>query len=171
MNIVLIGMRGAGKTTLGRLLASELKMDFVDLDQEITEQAGQTVAEIVAAAGWPAFRDLESEAAHRVTGRDNMVLATGGGILGREQNVRALKASGSLVWLLADAATLSARIAEETGRPPLTDGDPLVEMRAVLAEREPLYAAAADFKIETGGRAVPDIVNEIIDCLKPGGAN
>jgi shikimate kinase len=171
MNIILIGMRGSGKSTIGRLLASVLKMDFVDLDQEIAHHAGQTITEIVASGGWPAFRKLESEAARGVTKRDSMVLATGGGIVEREANVRALAASGSLVWLCADADTLYARIAAEAGRPPLTDSDPATEIRTVLANREPLYAAAADLRIETGGRAAPEIVKEIIDRLIPGGAN
>ena len=144
MNIVLIGMRGCGKSTVGRLLATELKIDFIDLDQEITRRAGQTVAEIVAATGWPGFRNLESQAARRIAKRDSLVVATGGGIVDREENVRALKTNGTLVWLLADADVLTARISAETGRPPLTDSDPETEMRNVLAAREPRYAAAAE---------------------------
>jgi len=171
MNIVLIGMRGSGKSTVGRLLATELNMDFVDLDAEITQRAGQTITEIVAAAGWDGFRELESEVTYQVTERGNQVLATGGGIVGRQENVQVLRASGIVVWLHADADTLYARIAGETGRPPLTDSDPETEMRRVLADREPLYAAAADLRIETGAGSAPQIVKEIIDSLIPGGAN
>jgi shikimate kinase len=171
VNIVLIGMRGSGKSTVGRQLATELKMDFIDLDAEITQRAGRTVAEIVAETGWEAFRELESEAARRIATRDNMVVATGGGIVGREDNIQALKTGGRLVWLIADAAVLYARTAADTGRPPLTDSDPETEMRAVLETREPLYGAAADLQINTEGRAVPEIVKEIIDRLIPGGVN
>ena len=170
MNIVLIGMRGSGKTTVGRLLATELNLNFIDLDEEITRRAGQSVTEIVAASGWPGFRELESQAARRIAPRHNLVLATGGGIVEREANVRALKADGIIVWLRADATTLCGRIAADEGRPPLTDSDPETEMRAVLESREPRYAAAADIRIETGGRALPEIVKEISDSLPPGGA-
>ncbi len=168
MNIMLIGMRGCGKTTVGRLLATELNLDFIDLDEDITRRAGRSVTEIVAASGWDVFRDLEGEAASLAVTRDNQVVATGGGILEREANVRALKAGGTIVWLRADAATLSMRIAGDNSRPPLTDSDPETEMRRVLESREPRYAAA-DLKIDTVGRTPGEIVKEIIDRLPQGG--
>ncbi len=149
MNIVLIGMRGAGKSHLGRLLAARLGREFVDLDVLITARAGQTVSEIVAASGWPGFRDLEAAVTSEVAARDNLVIATGGGIVCAEENTRALKRNGTLVWLRADAATLLKRAGGDANRPPLSGESPAAEMRAVLAERTPLYTAAADLEIDT----------------------
>jgi len=170
VNIMLIGMRGSGKTTVGRLLATELNMTFIDLDEEITRRAGRSVTEIVEASGWDVFRDLEGEASRLVAKRDNQVVATGGGIVEREDNVRALRARGTVVWLRADAATLSARIADGEDRPPLTGSDPETEMRRVLVSREARYSAAADIQIDTVGQTPDEIVKTIIESLSPGGA-
>jgi shikimate kinase len=161
-------MRGSGKTTVGRLVARALAMEFVDLDNEVERCAGERIAEIVARHGWERFRDLESEAVRTVLARDNLVVATGGGITRREENVRVLKSRGMVVWLDADTATLFRRTAGDPARPPLTDRDPQDEVCTVALERAPGYAAAADLKLDSQHRPPDVIAGDIVARLRPG---
>lgn len=163
MNIVLIGYRGSGKTTIGRKLAQKLWMDFVDTDEKIVRRAGRTIQEIFAQQGEAAFRDLESAVLAELATHDNQVIATGGGIVLRAENVAALKRAGKVIWLTADPATLLARIHADTTtaatRPPLTlggvAGGTLEEIQQLLAVRAPLYQAAAAITLDVT-RMTPD---------------
>ena len=153
MNITLIGYRGSGKTTIGKLLAQKLWMDFVDTDALLAQRAGQSIKEIFATQGEAAFRDLEAAVVTDAAARDNLVIATGGGVVLREANVAALKKSGKVIYLYAPAETLLERIGADPAtaatRPALTAaGGTLAEIRAVLTVREPLYQAAADVTLE-----------------------
>jgi len=157
MNVYLIGYRGTGKTTVGRELAERLRAVAVDADQWLEAAAGCSIRELFAAGGEQLFRDHESEAVRVLTARDGLVVAWGGGVILRPENRVALR-NGFTVWLRATPATLWKRIAGDpsTGerRPNLTAAGGLEEIEQVLAARTPLYAAAADWEIDTE-RAAP----------------
>ena len=110
MNLVLIGYRGTGKSTVARLLAEKLGMEVVSLDQEIVRRAGRSVPEIVAQHGWPHFRDLESAVTKDFSERDNIIIDAGGGVILRRENVESLRRGGKLFWLRASVPVIVARI-------------------------------------------------------------
>ena len=155
MIISLVGPRGSGKTTVGRLVADALGCDFADSDVEVERRAGRSIPEIFASDGEPAFRTLEAETIARLLDRDPLVLATGGGAVLIADTRRRLAEAGTVVYLHTDAATLHARTAGDAlsgrnRRPALTDLPAGEEVAAILAAREPLYQAVADAVVEAG---------------------
>jgi shikimate kinase len=160
MNIVLIGYRGSGKSSIGKRLASNLWMDFVDTDTLIIERAGKSIREIFEAEGEAGFRQREAEVIAEVAGRDNRVIAAGGGAILRSENVAALKKNGKVVWLKATPEVLYQHIqadAQTTAtRPNLTAGGGLEEVKTVLEKRTPLYEAAADVTYDVTYLTVED---------------
>jgi len=149
MNIVLIGYRGSGKSTVAALLASALKRPRVSLDERIVERAGRSIPDIVSMHGWDHFRDLESHVVREVTAEDGWILDTGGGVILREQNVARLRENGWVVWLTAPPEVLAERIRGDDQRPALKEGKTfLEEVEEVLREREPLYRAAAHATVD-----------------------
>jgi shikimate kinase len=164
MNIVLIGMRGCGKTTIGKLLAERLGKQFIEMDELIVQQAGLSIPDIVDRYGWQKFRDMEGEVTREVSRLDNVVNATGGGVVTREENVRELRRRGKLVWLKASTDTLLKRIGNDQYRPSLTGRSQREDMEVVLAERRPIYERVADFIIDTEGK-LPEEVAEAITKL------
>ena len=163
MNIVLIGMRGSGKTAVGKVLAQRLGRELIEMDELITQKAGLSIPEIVAKHGWEGFRDLEAEITAEVAERDNIVNATGGGVVTREQNIAKLKQNGMLVWLTADVDTLLNRIGDDEGRPLLKGKTRREDMEITLAERQPLYQKAADITIDTEGKTPEAVAETIVD--------
>jgi shikimate dehydrogenase len=162
MNIVLIGMRGSGKTAVGKILAQKLGRELVEMDELIAQKAGLSIPEIVEKHGWERFRDLEEEITAGVARRDNLINATGGGVVIRGQNVSRLKQNGLLVWLTANIDTLLRRIGEDDQRPPLVESRSQREdMEITLAERTPLYQKAADITVDTENKT-PEAVAETI---------
>ena len=162
MNLVLIGYRGTGKSTVARLLAEKLGMEVVSLDEEIVRYGGRSVPEIVAEHGWPHFRDLESAVTKRVCARDNIIIDAGGGVILRQENGESLRRRGKLFWLRASVPVIVARIAGGADRPPLLAGKSFTEeVEEVLRERTPLYAAAADHQVDTDGRSPEQVAAEI----------
>jgi shikimate kinase len=152
MNIVLIGYRGTGKSTVGRLLAGRLGREFVSTDEEIVKRARRTIPEIVAQQGWDHFRDLESDICRELGSRDQLIIDTGGGAILRAQNVEVLKKNGTLIWLTASVETITKRIGGDNQRPSLTGTKSFVdEIQDVLRERTPKYQAAAEHTIATDG--------------------
>jgi shikimate kinase len=150
MNLVLIGYRGTGKSTVAKLLAKKLGMAVVSLDQEIVRRAGRSVPEIVAQHGWSHFRDLESTVTKDFSERDNVIIDTGGGVILRRENVESLRRGGRLFWLRASVPVIVARIEAGSERPALTAGKSFTdEVEEVLRERTPLYEAAAHHQIDT----------------------
>lgn len=162
MNLVLIGYRGTGKSAVAKLLATQLGMEVVSLDQEIVRHAGRSIPDIVAAHGWPHFRDLESAISKRYAACDNIIIDAGGGVILRPENVAHLRRGGRLFWLRASVPVIVARIAGGSERPALTAGKSFTEeVEDVLRERTPLYAAAADHHIDTDTRTVEEVAAEI----------
>lgn len=163
MNIVLIGYRGTGKSTVGKLLARRLGHELVSTDAEIVKRAKQSIPEIVAQHGWEYFRDVESDVCRDLAERDQLVIDTGGGAILRPQNVEVLKRNGKLIWLTATVETITARIGGDTQRPSLTGTKSFVdEIREVLRDRAPKYQAAADHVVQTDGRSIQHLVEAIL---------
>jgi shikimate kinase len=163
MNIVLIGYRGTGKSSVGKLLSERLGWPVISTDAEIVRRASLSIPQIVERFGWDHFRDLESEVCRDLAGQDRLIIDTGGGVILRQQNVEALKANGVLFWLTADVATITQRISGDTGRPSLTGTKSFTEeVEEVLRERRPRYQAAADHVIGTDGRTVAQVAEEVL---------
>jgi len=163
MNIVLIGYRGTGKSTVGKNLAERLGRDLVSTDAEIIRRARLPVPDIVQRFGWDHFRDLESEVCRDLAGKDRLIIDTGGGAILRQQNVDSLKKNGVLIWLTADVRTITERIGGDTQRPSLTGAKSFTEeVEEVLRERQPKYKSAANHIIETDGRSVAEVVEAVL---------
>jgi shikimate kinase len=165
MNIVLIGMRGSGKTTIGKLLAKRLGKQYIEMDELIVERLGLSIPEIVDTYGWQKFRDTEAEITFEVGGVDNVVNATGGGVVTRDENIRELKKKGKLIWLKANTNTLLNRIGNSQSRPSLTGKSSREDMEVVMADRSPIYQRAADFIVDTEDKRPEEIVDTIVKLL------
>jgi shikimate kinase len=166
MNIVLIGMRGSGKTTVGKVLAQKLGKEFIEMDELITQKTGLSIPEIVEKYGWGKFRDIEEEITDEVAGRDNIINAAGGGVVTRRKNIQELKKSGVLVWLTASVDTLVRRIGEDTERPPLVSGRTRREdIEITLAERKLLYQKVADLVVDTENQTPEEVADLVINLL------
>lgn len=168
INLYLIGMMGAGKTTVGRLLANELQYGFVDTDEVITASAKRTINQIFAEEGETAFRQLESDVLSQVSAYTKLTVATGGGIILKRENWSYLH-HGLIVWLDASAELLYNRLKEDTTRPLLQD-NLLLKLRSLLDQRESLYALA-DLRItlqegETPEEIARRVVTQIPSVLK-----
>jgi shikimate kinase len=166
MNIVLIGYRGTGKSTVGRLLAERLGRALVSTDREIVKRVHRSIPEIVAQEGWEYFRDLESDVCRELAGHDQLVIDTGGGAILRTKNVEALKRNGTVFWLTASVETIRKRIGRDNQRPSLTGTKSFVEeIQDVLRERTPKYHAAADHVIVTDDRSINQLVGTILTLI------
>jgi len=169
-NLVLIGYRATGKTSVGLRLARVLNRAFVDLDELLVQEAGKSIAEMVAESGWDEFRRREKELVARFRHRRGLVLATGGGVVLDPENVQALQEGGTLIWLTADPAAIQARLLRdrpgEASRPSLTGKDTVAEVLEVLRTREPLYRAAARIVIDTAGRSPAQVAEQVLQALK-----
>ncbi len=167
-NVVLIGYRGSGKTTVGRLLADRLEYAFVDTDALVVERAGKAIAAIFAEDGEVAFRRREADVIAEASRRSRVVLSAGGGAVLGEANVRRLRDCGTVFWLGADAETLWSRISRDAasaaGRPALTQRADLDEVRHVLGERETLYQGCAHHRVDVADRTPAEVV-EVIEAI------
>lgn len=166
MNIVLIGLMGSGKSAVGRLVAQNLGFDFVDTDQLVASSAGKTIPDIFAAEGEAGFRRRESAALNSLMGRQRHVIATGGGIVTRPENLPLLKQLGFVVWLNADAETLRRRTSRSHDRPLLRTEDPAAKLRELFAARAPLYEHASDLKITTDDLSLEDAAYGLAESVK-----
>lgn len=168
VNLFLVGLRGSGKSTVGRKAAQALGRTFVDTDELIEAKAGTTIAEYVAANGWDAFRQLESQVLEAVCARSGQLVATGGGIVLSQANRDRLESCGKVFYLLASLKTLQARLQADPGadqRPALTNLPANDEMRQMLVERDPLYMQVADF-ILPAELPVDELVQDMADKVK-----
>jgi shikimate kinase len=162
-HLVLVGLMGVGKSTVGRALAARLGRPFVDTDAMVEARAGRSVRDIFAQQGEAAFRDLESEVLHDVLGGDEpLVVAAAGGVVLREQNRAELRRRADrVVWLRADPALLVERV-RAGGHRPLLDDDPEGTLRRLESEREPLYREVADAVVSVDGRTVHEVVEAVL---------
>jgi shikimate kinase len=164
-HIVLVGMMGVGKTTVGRLLADRLGRRLIDSDGMIEERTGRTVREIWTTDGEPAFRALETEAlVEALAAPEPAVIAAAGGVVLSEPNRRALAESGAhVVWLLADVDLLLGRVRNGMHRP-LLDEDPEGVLRTMFATRAQLYREVADAIVSVDNRSVNDVALAVLRC-------
>jgi shikimate kinase len=162
--LVLIGLMGAGKTSIGKRLASTLEVPFSDADQEIEKAAGKSINEIFSEHGEAFFRDGERRVIARLLGSGGMVLATGGGAFMNAETRKAIRDKGISVWLKADIDLLMARVMRRDTRPLLRNGNPRAVMEKLIGERYPVYAEA-DITIDSRDVAHEVIVGEIIDAV------
>lgn len=162
--LFLIGYRGSGKTTAGRLVAARLGCPFIDADEKLDRDSGRPIREIFATEGEPKFRDMESAVLAEVCAGPECLVSTGGGVVLREANRELMSRHGFIVWLSADADTLWERIqsdATTADRRPALAGGGLAEVEALLADRAPLYRACADVEIPVTGLS-PEVVADAI---------
>src|SRR2546427_204083 len=156
MNIVLVGYRGTGKTSVAKILAERLKWSLISTDAEIVKKAGLSVPEIIQKRGWDYFRDVETQICQRVGKKVRTIIDTGGGVVLRKENVAALRERGRVFWLSAEVPTIMERIKHSKDRPSLTQKKSYVdEVEEVLNERLPMYKAACDHIIPTDNRTLP----------------
>lgn len=168
-NVYLIGFMGAGKTAVGERLAAALAWEFVDTDAEIRKKCGGvTVEEIFRREGEAFFRDLEAKTVQAVAARRRLVVATGGGAVLREENVAAMRRSGTVVWLKVKPEEVFARLKGTSDRPLLADFS-LARIKDLLAAREAYYQRAAEIAVETTGKSVEEVVREILAALGEAG--
>lgn len=162
-HLVLVGLMGTGKSTIGRIVAERLGRRFCDSDQEIERRTGKTVREIFAAEGEQAFRDLETEVLRDALAEaEPSVIAAAGGVVLRTTNREALRAAGSrVVWLLADPEVLIERVSSGPHRP-LLDGDPETVLRRMATDREELYREVADAIVSVDGRSIHEVVEAVM---------
>jgi shikimate kinase len=156
VNLYLVGMMGAGKTTVGRILARELKYHFFDTDEVITQAANQSIADIFAKEGEEAFRDIEAQVLSQLCAYKNLTVATGGGIILRSMNWSYLR-QGIVVWLDVPVDQLCDRLRLDTTRPLLQDGELKLKLENLLKERERFYSQA-DVRVCIGGDDTPEVV-------------
>lgn len=165
-NIFLIGPMGAGKTTIGRLLASQLRFDFVDSDHEIQARTGVDIPTIFAFEGEAGFRDRERDMIDALTQREGIVLATGGGAVLQPQNRRNLSCRGLVVYLYCSPEQQFERTRHDRNRPLLQTDDPLSRLRSLFETRDPLYRETADLVISTEKRSATAVVREVLRRLQ-----
>lgn len=166
MNLVLIGYRGTGKSVVAAHVAKATRRRVISTDAEVEARVGQSIADYVADAGWSAFRDVETEVIRWAAAQDGLVIDTGGGAPEREENVAALRENGVVIWLTASEATIARRLRNTSNRPALTgQGSFLDEIGAVLARRNPLYAAAADYSVVTDERTPAEVARAVRDVV------
>jgi shikimate kinase len=163
-SIVLVGMMGVGKSTIGRRLSTRLRLPFVDADTEIEAAAGMSIPDIFETHGEPYFRDGEARVIARLIDSGSGVLSTGGGAFMREETRHRIHAKAVSIWLRADAETIMRRVKRRVDRPLLQTADPAATVGRLIAEREPIYRQA---NLTIWSREVPHdkIVDECIDAL------
>jgi len=169
MNIVLIGYRGSGKSSIGKKLAAKLWLDFVDSDALITERAGMTIREIFEKETEAGFRSRENAVIHELAGRDNLVIAAGGGAVLNPGNVEALRKNGKIIWLHAEPAVLHQRIEADTAtsatRPNLTASGGLDEIKTLLTQRMPIYKSAAQVTLDVTHLSIDEAAVRLVSLI------
>lgn len=169
MNIYLIGYRCTGKTSVAEYIGGRLGWPVLDADVELVKEQKQTIAQIVDAHGWDAFRQMEIAVLKRLSGLDEHVVATGGGVILNDINVQHMRQSGKIILLRAGAETIYKRLTGDQNttdqRPALTDQDQFNEIVSMLETREPLYNSAMDFAVDTDSADIETVGRAILKKL------
>ncbi|MFT3779536.1 MAG: shikimate kinase [Ottowia sp.] len=166
MNIILVGMPGSGKSTVGRSLARRLQMDLADSDQVIEQRLGCTIRSYFDQHGEAAFRDVEASVIDELTRGAPIVLATGGGAVLRPASRQRLRERGTVIYLRSSPEHLIRRLRHDTKRPLLQVADPLGRLRELYNARDPLYRECAHFVIDTHGTTLSALVNRVLMQLE-----
>ena len=165
-SLILVGMMGAGKTTVGRLLARRLKRSFFDSDEQIERRCGVRIPVIFEIEGEAGFRARETQVIAELCALQNAVLATGGGAVLAEENRRAIAARGVVVYLHARPPHLWQRVRHDRNRPLLATADPQKRLEELYTERDPLYREVADLVIDTGKQGVQILAKDLLTRLE-----
>ena len=165
-NIALVGMMGAGKTTVGRLMARRLKRRFIDSDEEIERRCGVRIPVIFDIEGEAGFRAREIQVVAELCALESIVLATGGGAVLDSESRRRLAGRGTVVYLHASPADLYQRVRQDKNRPLLATADPLAKLESLYAERDPLYREIADIVVDTGRQSAPTLARHLLGRLE-----
>jgi shikimate kinase len=165
-NLILVGMMGSGKTTMGKTLARHLDKTFVDSDEEIQKRTGVTIPHIFDVEGEAGFRQRETAVICDLVGRENMVLATGGGAVLVEQNRAMLQRNGIVVYLKASVHDLWQRTRHDRNRPLLQTEDPRAKLNELFQQRDPLYREVADIVIQSGKQSVHSMLLHLADEIE-----
>ena len=163
MNVVLIGYRGTGKTSVARVLAGKLGVSLVSTDELIALEEGMGISEIVEKKGWEFFREIEREVISKIS-KDNCVIDCGGGVVENPENITRLKKNSKIILLTADPEVIVKRI--ENDRPALTNKPLKGEVHEMLKRRMPLYQNAADFEVDTTNLSIVDVAGRITELIK-----
>jgi shikimate kinase len=169
-NIFLVGMMGAGKTTVGRALAQRLRMPFVDTDRVMVERTGVPVATIFEIEGEDGFRRRESALLAELAAADSQVIATGGGAVLADGNRELMRRRGTVIYLRAQVDALWERTRHDASRPLLKTPDPRATLAALLDKRDPLYREAAHIIVDTGAQSASSLVNRVLTALRQNAA-
>ena len=165
-NLVLVGMMGSGKTTMGRQLAKHLGKMFVDSDEEIIKRTGVTIPHIFDIEGEAGFRQREAAAIRELALRDNMVLATGGGAVLDEQNRALLQQNGIVIYLKASAHDLWLRTRHDRNRPLLQTDNPHAKLTELFQLRDPLYQQMSDIVVQSGKQNAHALMLHLVDEIE-----
>lgn len=169
VNLVLIGFRCSGKTSVGEKIAQMTGRAFCDMDKSLEAFVGSTIPEIVSEKGWPYFRKIEKTLTKKLSEGDAMVIASGGGVVLDEENTCNLKRNGRVVWLKADAERLRERMKRDRAagfeRPALSGVGPVDEVERLMEAREPFYEKAADLTIDTTALSVEEVAALVVSLL------
>jgi len=160
-NIVLCGFMGTGKSSVGRLVAEQLRFAFLDTDHVIEARAGKPITEIFAEQGEPAFREMEAKVVKEVAERKSTVISTGGGLVVNPENMASLKQHALVVCLWASPAGIYARVKNQNHRPLLQEPEPLEKIKTLLAERTPFYKQA-DVLLNTEIRSPREVAQQVL---------
>ncbi|KQC07926.1 MAG: hypothetical protein APR62_05635 [Smithella sp. SDB] len=173
MNVVLIGYRATGKSTVGRILSDKLKIPFCDTDSLVESKMEMPIKEIVAFYGWDFFRLKEKETIKNLTQNKSRIIATGGGVVLDQENVKLLEQTGVIIWLNAPVKDIVDRLNKdaqnEAVRPQFTSGNISEETVAIMNQRHRLYDNAADYKVNTLGKKAVQVAEEIYQYLLKSG--
>ena len=164
-NIFLVGLMGAGKTTVGKLIAKHLHRTFIDSDHEIEKRTGVNIPLIFELEGEAGFRTREAAIIEELTGQNNIVLATGGGAILSQQNRDNLRRNGTVIYLRARVTDLLQRTRHDKNRPLLQTIDPHAKLNELFAQRDPLYTDVADIIVDSGSQSAHALVHQIEDKL------
>lgn len=164
--VILIGMPGSGKSTIGRALSKVLDRPFLDLDHEIEERCGVKIPVIFEIEGEPGFRKRESQVLEEITLERGMVLATGGGAILAPQNRQWIAERGIVVYLRASVEELYRRTSRDRSRPLLASDNPRARLKELLTKRAPIYEDLADIVIDTGLASVTAVVQQLVSKLE-----
>jgi shikimate kinase len=165
-SIVLIGMMGAGKSSVGRCLQRRTGLLRFDIDEIVATRLGTSISEFFAKHGEEEFRSAEADALADLAPAEPSIIVTGGGIVLRDENISHLKRLGVVVWLEAEGATLLQRASRRSDRPLLQTDNPRETLEKILAERRPLYAKAADVRVDTTNRNHDEVADIILEEIE-----
>ena len=164
-NLILVGFMGTGKTSVGKELATKLRMTFLDMDDIITDRAGKPISRIFAENGEPYFRTIERDLVKELSGKNNLVIATGGGIVLNNDNIKDFNLTGLVICLYATPETILTRVASDTSRPLLAGNDKMGKIMKLLESRRHLYESITH-KIDTSDMTINEVVSTALKIYK-----